>query len=99
MALQQALTYKSISLPSAYFRVVRPSVDPGKTTMSFGLWPYPTQDAASDDANMLGAAAVTFNDVAYDVTGANIFEQAYVYLKTLPEYANATDVLEPGQTS
>jgi hypothetical protein len=28
---------------------------------------------------------------AYDITGENPIKQAYEYLKTLPEFANATD--------
>jgi hypothetical protein len=98
MALKKALTYKSIALPDAYFRVVLPTIDSNKTSMSFGVWAYPTEAAAADAANMLADVAVTFSGVAYDLIGKNVFEQAYTYLKTLADYAGAIDVLEPGQT-
>ena len=35
--------------------------------------------------------ADNFYSCAYDITGENPIKQAYEYLKTLPEFSNATD--------
>jgi hypothetical protein len=97
MAFQLALTYKGATFAAAYYRVALPQIDFDKNTMSFGVWPFANQAAASDRANLLSEAAVTINDAPYNLSGTNVFQQAYDYLKTLPQYAGAVDVLEEGQ--
>jgi len=97
MALSKAVTYKTIQMNAAYFRVVRPQIDVAKNTMSFSVWPFPSQATASDQTNLLSDIAEFYTDVPYSVAGSNPFEQAYAYLKTLPEYTGATDVFEAGQ--
>jgi hypothetical protein len=99
MALQKAITYKSIQLADAYFRVVRPQIDTSKNTMSFGVWAFPSQATASDQANMLSDVALYYSGAPYSISGSNPFEQAYAYLKTLPDFEGATNVLEAGQTA
>lgn len=99
MALQKAFTYKGLAIPACYFRVVAPQVDISKTTMSFRVWPFVTQDQSTDASNALADVTVVVAAAPYSLTGPNIFEQAYEYLKTLPEFEGATDVLEAGQTA
>lgn len=97
MALEKAITYKSIQLAGAYFRVVRPQIDTSKNTMSFNVWAFPSQATAADQANMLSDIAAYFEAVPYSILGANPFEQGYDWLKAQPDFAGATDVLEAGQ--
>ena len=52
-------------------------------TISFGVRTY--KDVA------FPAFADNGYSCAYDITGENPIKQAYEYLKTLPEFANATD--------
>jgi len=97
MALQKAVIFKSLQIPSAYFRVVRPQIDATKNTMSFDVWAYPSQDAAADQANLLSDICAHYSAAPYSIAGSNPFEQAYAYLKTLPDYEGVVDVFEAGQ--
>jgi hypothetical protein len=99
MGLKKAITYKSIQLDGAYFRAVLPQIDTSKDTMSFSVWVFPSQPNADDQDNMLGDLAAYYSGVPYAIAGANPFTQAYDYLKTLPDFAGATDVLETGQST
>lgn len=98
MALQQAITYKSVPIPAAYIRVRCPQIDLTKDMMSFSVSVYPSQSAATDDNALPGVTSPGFVNVPYALTGGNLFQQAYVYLKTLPEFATAVNVMEAGQT-
>ena len=98
MALTKATTYNTVALPNAYYRAVYPQIDFSKTTMSFRVWVYPSQvQADTAGAPALDDLAETHSGVPYSLSGANPLEQAYAYLKTLPAYASATNVLEAGQ--
>lgn len=99
MGLKKAITYKSIEITEAYFRVIRPQIDVSKNSMTINVWVFPTQAASEDPANMLSDRAMYYNDVPYDISGSNPFEQAYAHLKTLPEFEGAVDVFEAGQTA
>ncbi|MBC8642139.1 hypothetical protein IAG25_35630 [Caballeronia sp. EK] len=92
MALKKSATYKTLEIPAAYYRVVLPQIELSGNSMSFGVWMYPSQDAAADSNNMLSDAAVSYNGVSFNVAGADPFTQAYAYLKTLPEFEDAVDV-------
>lgn len=85
MALQ--LTYTSqagLTATNAYHRVEGVSID-GKTKIKFHVRSY------ADVENY-----PSFEDQAlscsYDIAGNNPIQQAYEHLKTLPEFAGATDV-------
>ena len=99
MALKKAVIFKSLQIPGSYFRVVRPQIDATKSTMSFDVWAYPSQDAASDQTNLLSDICAHYSAAPYTIAGSNPFEQAYAHLKTLPGFEDATDVLEVGQTA
>lgn len=83
MALQATITTnQGITVSSAYCRVADVSLS--KDTMSFSLWLYADKEKAPFEKK-------TFTS-AYDLNGSNPIKQAYEHLKTLPEFAGATDV-------
>jgi len=81
MALLQDIIFKGIAVSHAYHRVWNVTIT--KTSMSFGLGVH-----ASQNGEMISSTA---HECAYDINGANPIAQAYVHLKTLPEFAGATD--------
>lgn len=82
MALQKTLTYKGLTIPNAYCKVWR--IEGDKTEISFGLGVY-----VSRDGERIYSETHTFD---YNLDGENPIKQAYEYVKTLPEFAGATDV-------
>jgi len=85
MALQKSVTTKQGFLSeSAYHRVEQISL-PSKSTVQFMVSSYKSlTNTVSFDGDT--------HSCAYDMTGANPMAQAYTYLKTLPEFVDATDV-------
>jgi len=71
-----------INVENAYLRVERVTIT--KTSMTFSLREYKEQDKPFFNE-------ITFVDV-YSIEGENPFKQAYEHLKTLPEFADATDI-------
>lgn len=84
MALQLDVNFRDISVPAAYVIAALPQIMHSKAVMTFGAWYKATPDSELFDA--------VSHQCAYDINGANPFEQAYEYLKTLPEFAGAIDV-------
>jgi|694.fasta_scaffold97929_3 hypothetical protein len=83
MALQkQSETDFAITVPNAYWRVH--NVRLTKTAIEFSVSGYANTDAFPFKS--LNYAC------AYSPVGENPFRQAYLYLKTLPEWADAVDV-------
>lgn len=83
MALQADFTTPhGITVPSAYCRVSDVSLS--KDAMSFSLWLYADKEKQPFEKK-------TFTS-SYDISGSNPIQQAYVHLKTLPEFAGAADV-------
>ena len=74
-------TQFGFDVPNAYHRVE--NVKLKKTTMEFQVSVY--SDVTKTAFNHKSYAC------AYDMQGANPIVQAYVHLKTLPEFAGATD--------
>ncbi len=84
MALQQTLNLPAGLIASnAYVRVEQVKLT--KNTVSF------TAKGYSDSSSSKHFYAEEFS-CDYDLAGANPIQQAYVYLKTLPEFAGAADV-------
>lgn len=81
MALSKDIEFKGISVPSAYHRVWNVSLS--KASMSFGLSVH-----ANAGGEMLSSTA---HECAYDINGSNPIRQAYEHLKSLPEFASASD--------
>jgi len=76
------ITAHGIQVNNAYHRVENVKLL-GKDKIKFQL-------CASVDKNKLSFNADSY-ECAYDLEGANPIAQAYVHLKTLPEFAGATD--------
>lgn len=70
-----------IKVDGAYIRVEYPSVT--KDSMSFHIRKYVASDKPSFNEDFISAP--------YVLEGENPFKQAYEYLKSLPEYADAID--------
>ena len=83
MALQKTtVTVHGFEAVDAYHRVEN-ILFVNKTQMSFNVRSY-------KEIKLPFFAEQIFS-CAYDVTGENPIKQAYVYLKTLPEFANAAN--------
>lgn len=84
MAIQQTKTTESgITIDNAYHRVCRVSL-PTKTTIEFCVCAYVSAQTQMPFAS-------DFYTCAYAIDGDNPIRQAYLHLKTLPEFANAVD--------
>lgn len=84
MALTKDITtVHGIVIASAYFRVEDVQL-PSKTEMIYALNAYVDASQSHPVWTMQATAA-------YDIAGENPFRQAYLHLKTLPEFAGATD--------
>lgn len=70
-----------IKVDGAYLRVEYPTIT--KDSISFHLRKYISIDKPFFDEDVISAP--------YDINGENPFKQAYLYLKALPEYADAED--------
>jgi|SaaInlV_110m_DNA_1040235.scaffolds.fasta_scaffold05166_2 hypothetical protein len=82
MALEKNTSYKDINVSGAYYKVCRFSGE--KTSLTF------TVEARS--SNESDSFEIKNYDCAYNIGGDNPIKQAYLHLKTLPEFADATDV-------
>ena len=98
MALKKAITVSGMGFISGIGIVVKT----GETTTITPPLYIKVESVAGDKANI--KAAVTFKDeatgeylmrkdynLAPNMDSGNFIAQAYAYLKTLPEFANATD--------
>jgi hypothetical protein len=85
MALQNNIELESgISVQNAYSRVETVKLQ-NKTSMSF-------ECASYVDATKPTSFRRTGHLSTYDLLGDNPIKQAYLHLKTLPEFADAQDV-------
>lgn len=83
MALCKTVVFKGIVVPASYIVVVAPTIHPGNTEISFSV-----QFASKEGAPTFDTANYA---CAYSLEGANPVDQAYLYLKSLPEFADAID--------
>lgn len=91
MALKiDTTTPQGIAVSGAYCRIE--SISLTKTAITFALRRY-------KDNSGLPFFLEEYVTAPYDLTGKNPIQQAYDYLKALPEFASAVDVLEAGQPS
>lgn len=88
IALPQVVSW-NVGVPGTY--VFINSVQ-GKDTVTAAVTVY------KDNTKTVAVAQRTYQFVA-DMNGANFIKQAYDYMKTLPQFAGFTDVLEVGQTA
>jgi hypothetical protein len=81
MALQQTLSHLGFSLPSAYLKVS--TYTGNKHMLSFSLDVKATQGSAPLTTKVYSCQ--------YDLDGPSPLKQAYLHLKTLPEFSDAVD--------
>jgi hypothetical protein len=81
MAISKTTTFKGCTIADAYHRVWNVKVS--KDSVSFGLGVH-----SSSDDEMIDS---TSHSCAYNLDGDNPIKQAYQHVKTLPEFAGATD--------
>jgi hypothetical protein len=83
MALQLTKTTQSgIEVKNAYIRVDQLSLS-GKNNITFKVNSYKDKSLPAFEENFYGCA--------YDLNSENPIKQAYLHLKTLPEFAGAVD--------
>lgn len=88
MALQKNLSKKAygqtVSIENAYIKVME--IKGGKTSMRAKVMSFASSDANSPEID------TAFYRFTPDLNGENFIRQAYLFLKTLPEFANAEDI-------
>jgi hypothetical protein len=85
MALKQTIqTQFGIEVVDAYVKVERVTFD-DKNTMRFVLATYATAGGGYPPVQESQRVCV------HDMNGPNAYAQAYAFVKTLPEFANAKD--------
>lgn len=97
MALQQTVTTKSgIEVQDAYVRI--DSVNGNKQQLGIIVRVY--KDKAAADGNYAYLENRYYNFEPSVETGSpNFIKQGYEHLKTLPEYADAVDLLDESTTA
>lgn len=83
MALSKATQFRGITVEGAYLTVDRPLISSDKQRIGFTL----LVRVQAGDEPIHGDSY----QCPYDLDGPNDFIQAYTYLKTLPEFAEAID--------
>jgi hypothetical protein len=81
MALQKTVTFKGINILNCYIKIWR--IEGGKDFISFNV-------SYSSNSTEEAFNGETYS-CAYNINGSNPIAQAYEHLKTLPEFAGATD--------
>lgn len=81
MALSKTLEYKGIPVPNAYIKVWRFAGNKDQIHFDAGFH-------SAEGAEMFESKAYSFN---LDLNGDNPVKQAYLYLKTLPEFVGSVD--------
>ena len=81
MALQKTIKYKDIEIKNAYIKVAGFSGDKSTLQATVSI-------QAATDKQVVDLRQVS---VPYVLDGENPIKQAYEYIKTLPDYENASD--------
>lgn len=82
MALLVDTNYKGVPVFGAYVTVELPTVGRQKDKVEFGVWFRATSDSPEPFHSVT-------HEAPYTLEGGDPFLQAYSYLKTLPEFADA----------
>ncbi|MED3932977.1 hypothetical protein [Priestia megaterium] len=97
MALCQSLNFETgVIAEQAYSRIE--NLSGTKKSLTFSLAIYLDQQAFSDGKESLKISFFTFSPSVED-SSPNFIKQGYEYLKTLPGFQDAIDVLEEGQSA
>ena len=81
MAISKDIVVRGVSIPGAYIRIGQFVGD--KATVG-----YEVQFCAAKGSPVFDTQRQVFT---HQLSGASILEQAYAHLKSLPEFASATD--------
>ena len=81
MALQKTITFKGVTVGGAYIKIQ--SFNGNKELLKFDV---STHSQAGEQV-----LTVSSFEIPYNIEGENPIKQAYAHLKTLPEFAGATD--------
>jgi hypothetical protein len=82
MALQKSINYKGAQINGAYFKISNVKIS--KTTFVAEVFCFVNKDQPQP-------INVEFYAGKYNLNGENPIKQAYEFLKTLPEFVNASD--------
>lgn len=98
MALRKDIIYKGIDIVDAYIRVAH--IDGNKHKIYFNLQYYTSKQKSDEDIINNNNENVLFTSNMYSIvpdlsSQYDILAQMYLYLKTLDEFENAYDVIDP----
>lgn len=82
MALSQSMTYRGITIPQAYIKVIRIIGNKSSVTCTVGVF----SDVSSSE--QVFDMSFSFD---YDIDGDNPIAQSYAHIKTIPEFLTAID--------
>lgn len=82
MALKQTVMFKGVELKDAYLKIE--SFTGSKDSLQISLYVKASASGEAIDGHLI-------QNVPYNIDGENPIKQAYIYLKTLPQYADAVD--------
>lgn len=83
MAIKMDVDFVGVPVKDAYLAIDDQFLALSKGSMRFSLLFHASEGSAPFKAEQF--------ECAYDLEAGNPFEQAYAYLKTLPEFEGATD--------
>jgi hypothetical protein len=92
LALDESQTEMGTPAPAAYARIVQYSHDLKNDIIQIVVEFHYNQQARNQGRRPLKGAGYSTNDAAVMVFPGGIQAKLYSYLKTLPEFAGATDV-------
>lgn len=81
---------KEFTIDNAYVKIINTSGDKSNVSINVGIY-------TGEDNDILVKTEQYFFKPDLDSNSPNFIKQGYEYLKTLPKFADAVDVLEDGQ--
>jgi len=91
MAIKSEYSYGGYTIPEAYIKASIGRANVATTVVVFEVWPTQTDREALRQPVDTGARVIATN---LNLAADNPIAYAYELLKTLPEFAEAIDVLE-----
>ena len=97
MALTGEQTFKGLTIPTAYVRVMEVYyrvMDSSSTTLyaDYAVRIYKDADARTAGDDAITTISGSFTPSVSNAVNMNIVKQTYVYLKTLSDFSSLTDV-------
>ena len=98
MALTGELTYKGLTIPNAYLRVMEVyhrAVDSPSTTLyaDYSARIYKDADARTAGDDAITTVSGSFTPSVANSVNLNIVKQTYTHLKTLSDFSSLTDLV------